>query len=125
MSRCQICDSVIVNDRCPVCGMPYRKDEKLYHLNESRDDHYMHASSKARAEMRDNEIPLGDKEVPSLLKEMTDTFESRRKKQIPKPENSQRPNAGTPNKTGQTRTVIVIIYIVVIVLYIILSRMLL
>ena len=32
--RCQLCDGPIVNGRCRDCGMPYRKDELLYHLIE-------------------------------------------------------------------------------------------
>lgn len=34
--RCPLCDGPVVNGRCKDCGMPYRKDEILYHLNESR-----------------------------------------------------------------------------------------
>lgn len=59
--RCQICDAPVVNGRCKLCGMPYRNDELLYHLNENRSDHYRHATSRARAMMRQDEIPLGDK----------------------------------------------------------------
>ena len=61
--RCQVCDGPVVNGRCKLCGMPYRNDETLYHLNENRSDHYRHATSKARAIMRQEEIPLGDKKV--------------------------------------------------------------
>ena len=57
--RCQVCDGPIVNGRCKLCGMPYRNDETLYHLNENRSDHYRHATSRARAIMRQEEIPLG------------------------------------------------------------------
>ena len=59
--RCQVCDGPVVNGRCRLCGMPYRNDETLYHLNENRSDHYRHATSRARAIMRQEEIPLGDK----------------------------------------------------------------
>ena len=59
--RCQVCDGPVVNGRCKLCGMPYRNDETLYHLNENRSDHYRHATSRARAIMRQEEIPLGDK----------------------------------------------------------------
>ena len=62
--RCQICDGMIRNGRCTWCGMPYKKEEVLYHLNENRDDHYRHASKMARRIMVDNEIPLGDKPAP-------------------------------------------------------------
>lgn len=50
--RCPLCDGPVVNGRCKECGMPYRNDEILYHLNESRDDHYRHASDKARKIMQ-------------------------------------------------------------------------
>ena len=62
--RCQICDGLIRNGRCTWCGMPYKKDEVLYHLNENRDDHYRHATRTARRIMKDSEIPLGDKQAP-------------------------------------------------------------
>lgn len=50
--KCPLCDGTVVNGRCKECGMPYRKDEILYHLNESRSDHYRHASDKARKIMQ-------------------------------------------------------------------------
>ena len=59
--RCQVCEGPIANNRCRLCGMPYRNDETLYHLNENRSEHYRHATSKARAIMRQEEVPLGDK----------------------------------------------------------------
>lgn len=59
--RCQVCDGPIVNGRCKLCGMPYRNDEILYHLNENRRDHYSHATEKAREIMKQAEIPLSDK----------------------------------------------------------------
>ena len=46
-------------------GMPYRNDETLYHLNENRSTHYRHATSRAQAIMRQNEISLGDKKAGS------------------------------------------------------------
>lgn len=50
--KCPLCDGTVVNGRCKECGMPYRNDEILYHLNESRRDHYRHASDKARRIMQ-------------------------------------------------------------------------
>ena len=50
--RCPLCDGSIVNGRCTQCGMPYRNDEVLYHLNESRSDHYKHASTQAKKIMK-------------------------------------------------------------------------
>ena len=60
---CQVCDGPIVNGRCKLCGMPFRNVETLYHLNEYRCDHFRHASRRARAIMRQEEIPLGDKKT--------------------------------------------------------------
>ena len=65
--RCQVCDGPVVNGRCKLCGMPYRNDEILYHLNESRSDHYSHATGKARAIMRQEEIPLGDRKPGAAM----------------------------------------------------------
>lgn len=59
--RCQLCDGLILNGRCRTCGMPYRNDEVLYHLNENSRDHYKHATPKAQAMMRNSRVPLGDK----------------------------------------------------------------
>lgn len=46
LPKCQICDGPIVNGTCKYCGMPYRRDEMLYHLNENRRDHEAHAKTK-------------------------------------------------------------------------------
>ena len=70
--RCQICDAPVVNGRCKLCGMPYRNDELLYHLNENRSDHYRHATSKARAMMRQDEIPLEDKKLSENSRPLRD-----------------------------------------------------
>lgn len=58
--RCQVCDGSVVNGRCRLCGMPYRNDEVLYHLNENKETHYEHATAKAREIMQQQQIPLGD-----------------------------------------------------------------
>lgn len=50
--RCQVCDGPVVNGRCKYCGMPYRNDAVMYHLNEDRSEHYRHASEKVRKEQR-------------------------------------------------------------------------
>ena len=60
-ARCQVCDGPIANGRCKLCGMTYRNDEILYHLNENKEEHYRHASAKAKKIMRENQVPLGDK----------------------------------------------------------------
>lgn len=46
--KCPLCDGPVANGRCTRCGMPYRNDAILYHLNESRSDHYKHATPQAR-----------------------------------------------------------------------------
>ena len=43
------------------CGMPYRNDMELYHLNEDRSEHYRHSSAKVRKAMAESEIPLPDR----------------------------------------------------------------
>ena len=50
--KCQVCGGKVVNGRCSLCGMPYRNDDVLYHLNEPREVHYKHASAKVREMMR-------------------------------------------------------------------------
>lgn len=60
-NRCQVCDGPIVNGRCKYCGMPYRNEEVLYHLNESRSDHYRHATPKAKKIMAQQAVPVADR----------------------------------------------------------------
>lgn len=50
--RCQLCDGPVVGGRCKNCGMPYKNDAILYHVNEDRKTHDRHASEKAREELR-------------------------------------------------------------------------
>lgn len=64
--RCQVCDGPVVNGRCKYCGMPYRNDMELYHLNEDRSEHYRHASAKVRKAMAESEIPLPDRNKTTL-----------------------------------------------------------
>lgn len=58
--KCPLCDGSVVNGRCRDCGMPYRNDEILYHLNEDRRSHEKHATDKAREELLKRMVPLGD-----------------------------------------------------------------
>ena len=58
--KCPLCDGSVVNGRCRDCGMPYRNDEILYHLNEDRRSHDKHATDKAREELLKRMVPLGD-----------------------------------------------------------------
>ena len=59
--KCQVCGGPVVNGRCKYCGMPYRNDMELYHLNEDRSEHYRHSSAKVRKAMAESEIPLPDR----------------------------------------------------------------
>lgn len=78
--RCQVCDGPIVNGRCKYCGMPYRNDMELYHLNEDRSEHYRHASAKERKVMAESEIPLPDRNKTANKSSKTSTV----KKTVPK-----------------------------------------
>ncbi len=60
--KCQVCGGKVVNGRCSLCGMPYRNDDVLYHLNEPRAVHYKHASAKVRDLIRQYDQP-GSKTV--------------------------------------------------------------
>ncbi|MBQ1311878.1 MAG: hypothetical protein IIY55_08515 [Blautia sp.] len=68
--KCQICDGPIVNGRCKYCGMPYRSDEELYHLNENRREHYRHVSSSVRQKLRESEIPLSDRNSNAYIEQI-------------------------------------------------------
>lgn len=62
--KCPLCDSPVSEGRCTVCGMPYKKDEILYHLNENSRDHYGHATEKAKKIMRGKSaVPSGKRAV--------------------------------------------------------------
>ena len=63
--KCPLCDGSVVNGRCRDCGMPYRNDEILYHLNEDRRSHEKHATDKAREELLKRMVPLGDEKQDS------------------------------------------------------------
>lgn len=56
--KCPLCDGSVVNGRCRDCGMPYRNDEILYHLNEDRRTHEKHATEKAKEELLKRMLPL-------------------------------------------------------------------
>ena len=58
--KCPLCDGPVVNGRCRQCGMPYKNDELLYHLNEDRRTHEKHATDKAKEELLKRMVPLGD-----------------------------------------------------------------
>ncbi len=58
--NCQVCGGPVENGRCKLCGMPNKRDEVLYHLNENREVHEKHATQKAKEILKSREIPLPD-----------------------------------------------------------------
>ncbi len=61
--KCQVCGGPVVNGRCKYCGMPYRNDMELYHLNEDRSEHYRHSSAKVRkSNGRERDSSAGQKQ---------------------------------------------------------------
>lgn len=107
--RCQVCEGPIANGRCRLCGMPYRNDEVLYHLNERRSDHYRHASEKARAAMRQQQIPLGDRKPEVKKTESREEIKARQQKEreaaVQRMKNTRVPTANkqTQNKASSQR----------------------
>lgn len=96
--RCQVCDGPIVNGRCKYCGMPYRNDMELYHLNEDRSEHYRHASAKVRKAMKESQIPLPDRNKTGK----TNTARTQASRnQIPKAQTSRGQTAATKTSAGK------------------------
>lgn len=56
--NCQVCGGSVENGRCKLCGMPNKRDEVLYHLNENREEHYKHATPKAGKRLKAREVPV-------------------------------------------------------------------
>lgn len=107
--RCQVCDGPVVNGRCKLCGMPYRDDEIMYHLNENRRDHYRHSSARVQRAMRRQEIPLGDKTEPDRQQRKSHTSDrtvgkSMRSNMPAGAETRKTPQTSTAEKTGTGRT---------------------
>ena len=50
-TKCTLCSGNVVNGRCADCGMYFRDENQLYHLNESREAHLGHASREAKEEL--------------------------------------------------------------------------
>ena len=96
--RCQVCDGPIVNGRCKYCGMPYRNDMELYHLNEDRSEHYRHASAKVKKVMAESEIPLPDRN--KTVSKYGKTAPVRTKKT--KVQTSRVQTSGTKKASGQS-----------------------
>lgn len=100
MAVCPICGDQIVNGRCKFCGMPYRNEEALYHLNESSREHYRHSSSDVKKKMREAAVPLGDKAVPK--KQVISREEVQAKQQQVRQEAMQKLSRTNVNRAGST-----------------------
>lgn len=100
--RCQVCDGPIVNGRCKYCGMPYRNDMELYHLNEDRSEHYRHASAKVKKQwQRTRSLCLTEiKQFPKLQTSSARTQTIRT--QNTKVQTSRIQTSGTKKTSGQS-----------------------
>ena len=111
MSRkCQVCGDRIVDGKCVSCGMPYRNDDELYHLNENKAEHYAHATRSARQQMDQNEIPLPDRRKASAYKGTS-----------ARPSSRTGYGASSSRKEGKKKTSPVAIWLFIVILYIIVS----
>ena len=102
--RCQVCDGPIVNGRCKYCGMPYRNDAVMYHLNEDRSEHYRHSSAKVRREMDQSEIPLPDRKggADYTKKKTAENKETKNKSTARKTVNNKNTTSKTVSNAGRT-----------------------
>lgn len=102
MAVCPVCGDQVINGRCRFCGMPYRNDEAMYHLNESSREHYRHASSSVKQKMREAAVPLGDQgyagKHPVSRAEMQAKQQQIRKEALDK---MSRPAASTTVRKGK------------------------
>lgn len=127
--RCQVCAGPVVNGRCKLCGMPYRNDEVLYHLNENKEKHYEHATLKAQEIMRQRQIPLGDqrkmqqgKAGQTLTKEQIRAQQERvRKEAMQKMTTTRVPVNVKKKKDDKKKSIPGLIWGLLILLYIILN----
>ena len=107
--KCQVCDGPIVNGRCKLCGMPYRNDEELYHLNENRRDHYTHASAEVRKKMESESTSYRKRLAPKEGSPAASARTPGRRETAPRPGNASGNNApagkntsGAPKKSGSS-----------------------
>lgn len=49
--KCSVCGGTVINGRCSECGMTFKDESSRYHLNESREDHYRHATREVKREI--------------------------------------------------------------------------
>lgn len=96
--RCQVCDGAVVNGRCRLCGMPYRNDEILYHLNENRSDHYRHATERAKKIMREQQIPSADRKLSGQKRA------SKPNTRVPQQRTGRVSAGGSQQRTGRVST---------------------
>lgn len=115
--RCCVCDGQIENGRCRDCGMPYRRDEELYHLNENRRDHYRHVSEETREKLRKMEQPRDASAQSSAgagrgKARKKDPARAARRKRVLRQFGSGQPRSG--RRQGLTALVIVIAVLVLL-----------
>ncbi len=120
MKKCQVCGGPVSGGRCRLCGMPYRNDNEMYHLNENRRDHYQHASASTRRKMAESEIPLPDRGRPGTARTTYSSKSSGTAGQYNRP----RTGSGTtiPNvpksqqKKKKTSSAAVLIYLIILLM---------
>lgn len=120
--KCQICDGPIVNGRCKLCGMPYRRDELLYHLNEPRRTHYAHASKEAQQQMRQAEQPIKEQKARLSQPQANRQIQSPRQQRVNQQSQVSRPtimngkkldNKKSKNKRAWIWSILVLCFVVV------------
>lgn len=102
--KCPLCDGPVVKGRCTVCGMPYRNDEVLYHLNESRSDHYEHATPKAKKIMKKQQSSQSTDTAPGRNATRESIQEHQRKVRQDAVKRMTGGKTSQTGKTGTTRT---------------------
>lgn len=120
--QCVICEGQIVNGRCRLCGMPFRRDAELYHLNEQRADHMRHASVKAKKIMSTYPEPAKMQTVPgSSAKSEKPSGSSWHNKEVKKTGSSmaKEEQKRVKNNKKQGSTIVAVIYFVIMILYLI------
>ena len=122
--KCPLCDGPVSGGRCTLCGMPYRKDEILYHLNENSRDHYKHVSgtravgkNASEADIRAHQQQIRQEAVKRMTTTKTPAADSGRKSA--KKKNLKKAEAAygsAKKKTGKGKIILWLIVILLILL---------
>lgn len=99
--KCCLCESPIVNGRCSVCGMPYRNDEEMYHLNEPRREHYKHASPEVQKRLKEMEQP---KKAANSSQKYNGNAAKHQNSTAKYQSNTSRQNKGAKSGAGQMKS---------------------